>query len=80
MVWINENLAKDKEEVRGIIVVRESDLGLEYAVKGSRFPIEIKIFGREAPTQDNIKYCTNCRKPNSKSAKYCSKCGKELWM
>lgn len=79
MAWINENLAKDKQ-VRGIIVVKEYDKELEYAIKGSKFPIEIKIFGQEPPTEENIKYCTRCGKPNPKSAKYCVKCGEEFWM
>ncbi len=79
MAWVSENLAKDKQ-VRGIIVVKEYDKELEYAVKGSKFPIEIKIFGQEPPTMENIKYCTRCGKPNPKSAKYCIKCGQEFWM
>ncbi|MCL0058957.1 PDDEXK nuclease domain-containing protein [Dehalococcoidia bacterium] len=79
MAWVSENLAKDKQ-VRGIIVVKEYDQELEYAVKGSKFPIEIKIFGQEPPTGENIKYCTRCGKPNPKSAKYCIKCGQEFWM
>jgi len=79
MAWVSENLAKNKQ-VRGIIVVKEQDQELEYAVKGSKFPIEIKIFGREPPTGENIKYCTRCGKPNPKSAKYCSKCGQEFWL
>lgn len=79
MTWVNENLAKDRQ-VRGIIVVKEFDQELEYAIKGSKFPIEIKIFGEEPPTRENIKYCTRCGKPNPKSAKYCIKCGQEFWM
>ncbi|CAD7768560.1 Endonuclease NucS [Candidatus Methanoperedenaceae archaeon GB50] len=79
MVWVSENLAKDRQ-VRGIIVVKEHDQELEYTVKGSKFPIEIKIFGQEPPTGENIKYCSRCGKPNPKSAKYCIKCGQEFWM
>lgn len=79
MAWVSENLAKDRQ-VRGIIVVKEFDQELEYAIKGSKFPIEIKIFGEEPPTEENIKYCTRCGKPNPKSAKYCIKCGQEFWM
>ena len=79
MAWVEGNLAKD-EKVRGIIVVREHDQGLEYAIRGSKFPIEIKIFGKEPPTGKNIKYCTECGKANPKSAKYCIKCGQEFWM
>jgi len=79
MAWVEENLAKD-EKVRGIIVVREHDQGLEYAIKGSKFPIEIKIFGKEPPTGENIRYCTKCGKANPKSAKYCMKCGQKFWM
>ena len=79
MVWVSENLAKDKQ-VRGIIVVKERDKELEYAVKGSRFPIEIKAFEKIPPVEENIKYCTRCGKANPKSAKYCIKCGQEFWM
>ncbi|MHC1572415.1 MAG: zinc-ribbon domain-containing protein [Methanosarcinales archaeon] len=60
--------------------VKEHDQELEYTVKGSKFPIEIKIFGQEPPTGENIKYCSRCGKPNPKSAKYCIKCGQEFWM
>ncbi len=79
MAWVHENLAGTKQ-VRGMIVVSTHDEQLEYAIKGSKFTIEIKVFGEEAPTLDNIKYCDNCGKPNRKSAKYCVKCGKELWL
>lgn len=79
MAWINENLDKDKQ-VRGIIVIKDYDMELEYALKGSRFPIAIKIFGQEPPIEDNIKYCDKCGKTNKKSAKYCIKCGQEFWM
>lgn len=79
MAWIIENIANDKQ-VRGIIVVKEYDRDLEYALKGSKFPITIKIFGQEPPTEENIKYCDSCGKPNKKSAKYCEKCGQEFWM
>lgn len=79
MAWVKENLAKDRQ-VRGIIVVKEVDQELKYAIKGSKFPIEIKVFGKEPPTKENIKYCTRCGKPNPKSAKYCIKCGQEFWM
>jgi len=79
MAWVIENLAKDKQ-VRGIIVVKEDDKGLEYALKGSKFPISIKKFGPVPPTEENIKYCIRCGKPNKKSAKYCIKCGQEFWM
>ena len=79
MVWVSENLTKDKQ-VRGIIVVKEYAKELEYAIKGSKFPIEIKMFGQEPPTEENIKYCGGCGKINKKSAKYCIKCGQEFWM
>ncbi len=79
MTWIQEHLAGTKQ-VRGIIVAKENDKQLEYAAKGSKFTIEIKVFGEEAPIQANIKYCDSCGKPNKKSAKYCIKCGKELWL
>jgi len=79
MAWVNENLAKDKQ-VRGIIVVKERDKSLEYAIKGSKFQVEIKIFEEDPPTEENIKYCTNCKKQLPKSAKFCSKCGQNVWM
>ena len=79
LTWVSENLAEDKQ-VRGIIVVREYDKELEYAVKGSSFSIETKIFGKAPPIEENIKYCDRCGKPNKKSAKYCAKCGQEFWM
>ncbi len=79
MAWVHENLAKGKQ-VRGIIVAKTDDKQLEYAIKGSKFPIETKIFGPEAPIPENIKYCNFCRKPNRISAKYCERCGKEFWL
>jgi len=79
MAWVQEHLAGTKQ-VRGIIVAKENDKQLEYAIKASKFTIEIKVFGEEAPIQVNIKYCDSCGKPNKKSAKYCVKCGKELWL
>ena len=79
MAWVSENLAKDRQ-VRGIIVVKKFDQELEYAIKGSKFPIEIKSFEEEPPTGENIKYCRKCRKQNPNSAIYCSKCGQKFWM
>lgn len=79
MAWVHENLAKGKQ-VRGFIVAKTYDEQLEYATRGSKFPIEIKIFGEEAPIQKNIKYCDNCGKVNRVSAKYCAKCGKGFWL
>lgn len=79
MVWVHENLSKGKQ-VRGFVVAKTYDEQLEYAVRGSKFPIEIKIFGEEAPIPGNIKYCDNCGKSNRISAKYCAKCGKEFWL
>ncbi len=79
MAWVNENLAQDKQ-VRGIIIVKEHDKELEYAIKGSKYPIEIKVFGQEPPLEENIKYCTNCGKQLPKSAKFCDKCGENVWL
>lgn len=79
MAWVIENLAKG-EDVRGIIVVKESDKDLEYAIKGSKFPIQLKAFKQEAPIEENMIHCSNCGKQLQKSAKFCSKCGKEVWM
>lgn len=80
MAWVYENLSGKDKQVRGIIVVKESDKGLEYAIKGSRFPIKVEIFKEHPPTEENIKYCPKCGKPNIKISKYCSKCGEEFWM
>lgn len=41
MVWVKENLAKDKG-VRGIIIAKEFDRSLLYSIKGSLYPIELK--------------------------------------
>jgi len=79
MAWVSENLAEDKQ-VRGIIVVKEYDKELEYAVKGSRFLVEIRSFGKAPPIKENIRYCDRCGKPNKESAKYCVKCGQQFWM
>lgn len=77
--WVSENLAKENL-VRGIIVMKDYDKSLEYAVKGSKYKIEIKSFGKNPPIEENIKYCDKCGKPNMKNAKHCVKCGKEFWM
>ena len=79
MTWVEENLA-DKESVRGIIVAQGHDRKLEYAIKGSKYPVKVKIFGEEAPVEENIKYCDKCGEANRKSAKFCVKCGNEFWL
>lgn len=79
MAWVSETVAKAKQ-TRGIIVAKGHDRALEYATKGSRFPIEIKTFGQEPPTEGNVKYCNRCAKPNRRSARYCTKCGQDFWM
>jgi len=79
MGWASENLA-DNGLVRGMIIVKEYDERLEYAVKISRFPIEIKKFGTLPPLMKNIVYCNECGKPNQKNAKFCKHCGQEFWM
>jgi hypothetical protein len=79
MAWVEENLA-DKGSVRGIIVAKDSDKKLGYAINGSKYPIEVKIFGEEAPVEENIKYCDKCGTANKKSAKFCVKCGCEFWL
>ena len=78
MVWVEKNLS-DKESVRGMIVAQGHDKKLEYAIEGSKYPIEVKIFGEDAPIEENIKYCDNCGISNRKSAKFCVKCGNEFW-
>jgi hypothetical protein len=79
MAWVGEGLA-DKERVRGIIVAQDYDTKLEYAIKGSKYPVEVKIFGEDAPVEENIKYCDKCGEVNRKSAKFCAKCGNEFWL
>lgn len=79
MAWIDEKLAKGKQ-VRGIIVAKAQDEQLEYAIKGSKFPIDIKIFGDEPPIEGNMRYCDKCGKANRKSAVYCIKCGNKFWL
>ena len=79
MAWVEENLA-DKESVRGIIVAQGHDRKLEYAVKGSKYPIEMKDFRDDAPVEENIKYCDKCGTANKKSAKFCVRCGTEFWL
>lgn len=54
--------------------------GLEYALKGTKFPIEIKLFGNDPPIEENVKYCDKCGKLNRKTAKYCAKCRNEFWI
>lgn len=79
MAWVEEGLA-DRERVRGIIVAQDYDMKLEYAIKGSKYPVEVKIFGEDAPVEENIKYCDKCGEVNRKSAKFCVKCGNEFWL
>jgi len=79
LTWVDENWAEGKR-VRGFIVVREKDKDLEYSAKGSKYRIDVKIFGAEAPLPENIRYCENCGKPNKKSAKHCRACGTEFWL
>ena len=56
MAGIEENLA-DSEEVRGIIVVRDYDRGLRWAVKGSRFRIDIKRFKETPIDKKRVRFC-----------------------
>ncbi len=79
MAWVSENLTQTKS-VRGIIVVKENDTKLNYAIKGSKFPIDVKTFKTEPPIKNNIKYCDNCGAVNRKSAKFCEKCQNQFWM
>lgn len=79
MAWVEDNLS-DRESVRGIIVAQGHDKKLEYAIKSSKYPIEVKVFGEDAPIEENIKYCDKCGVSNRKSAKFCVKCGNEFWL
>jgi len=79
MTWVIENCAKDKQ-VKGIIIVMDSDTELDYALKGSKYTIKVKNFGQEPPIEENTKYCDKCRTVNKGSAKYCVKCGEEFWL
>lgn len=79
MAWVDEILAQGKS-VRGIIVVKEFDKKLNYAIKGSKFPIKVITFKTEPPIKSNIKYCDKCGAVNRKSAKFCEKCQNRFWM
>ena len=79
MAWVNENLTQAKS-VRGIIVVKEIDKKLNYAIKGSKFPIEVITFKNEPPIKNNIKYCDKCGAVNRKSAIFCERCQNKFWM
>ena len=79
MTWVEENLA-DKESVRGMVVAQGHDRKLEYSLKGSKYPIDLKDFGDFAPVKENIKYCDKCGAANRKSAKFCVRCGNEFWL
>ena len=79
MAWVNENLTQTKS-VRGIIVVKEIDKKLNYAIKGSKFPIDVITFKNEPPIKNNIKYCDKCGALNRKSAKFCERCQNKFWM
>jgi RecB family endonuclease NucS len=79
MSWVDEHLAKGRR-VRGIIVTSDTDKKLEYSRMGSKYQIDILPFGTSPPTDDNLKHCNNCGRPNPKSARYCQGCGKLLWM
>ena len=79
MAWVDENLTQGRS-VRGIIVVKRIDNNLLYAVKGSKFPIEVVAFKNEPPIKNNIKYCDKCGTVNRKSARFCSRCQNKFWM
>jgi hypothetical protein len=81
MAWVEENLAKKEgKKIRGIIVVKESDKSLESAIKGSKYEIEIKKFGKVPPVERNIRYCIHCGAQLPVSANFCKRCGKEVWL
>lgn len=79
MAWVSENLVHTKS-VRGIIVVKEINKKLNYAIKGSKFPIEVVTFKNDPPTKNNIKYCDKCGAVNRKPAKFCERCQNKFWM
>lgn len=79
MVWVEENLARGNP-IRGMIVVKKPDKRLNYAIKGTKYRIEIKTFGKMPPVKRNVKYCDECGALNRKSAKVCTKCGTKFWM
>ena len=54
MAWIEE---KYKKAVRGIIIVKEADTKLNYAVKSLKNQVEIQVFKEKIPIKENVKYC-----------------------
>ena len=79
MAWVDQNLS-DGRAVRGIIVASRAENDLELAISGSRYPIEIRVFGNMPPIEQNLKFCADCGASISKRAKYCTSCGQEQWL
>ena len=79
LVW-SEKILSPGRTVRGIILARSAEKDLEYAVRGSKYPIDIKVFGDAPPVEENLKYCPSCGVSNPKTARYCIRCGKEQWL
>ncbi len=79
LVWAEKTFSAGPS-IRGIIVARSAEKDLEYAVIGSKYPIEIKVFGDAPPVEQNLKYCSSCGVANPKTARYCIRCGKEQWL
>jgi len=79
MSWVNEHIAKaEGKRVRGIIVTREHDEKLQYAIKLCTLPIEIKQFGDKPPITTNYRICDYCGREIPKDATYCRHCRKQL--
>ncbi len=52
--WVRKNLAKNDEEVHGIIIVRERDPKLEYAVEEVKDKVKVKLYKISFKLEDYI--------------------------
>ena len=79
MAWVDQNLSNGRT-VRGIIVASRAENDLEFAIRGSRYPIEIKVFGNVPPVDQNLAFCSSCGAPIPKRVRHCATCGQEQWL
>ena len=75
LTWVK---SKYNKPVRGIIIVKKTTPKLEYAIRGMKYPVSVKIFGSQIPVSTDIKYCQKCGFSNHNDATYCQKCGKQF--
>ena len=76
MAWVEKHLAHE-DPVRGIIVAQSTGLGLEEAIDGSRFKINVVTFGDLPPTAGNTRYYGKCGKALPRTDSFCGSCGHE---